>query len=194
MAHNQFGQLRKEMELLDSAGNDIFIHIDRKAKDFRPDDFKCVCKHSKVTFVPRMSVRWGGRSQIEVEYMLLEHAVKEGYAYYHLLSGADLPIKSNEEINAWFEQVEGKSAIDFCDVFDEARVRVFHPFPALTRMDAFRKISKASGMLQRLLGIWRWKGVVLAKGANWFSITNELAVYVLSNPFIVDAIYARLKQ
>ena len=179
IAHNQFDLLKKEVELLDCAGNDIFIHIDKKAKDFCEDNFKGICKHSKVTFVPRIDVRWGGLSQVEVEYILLEYAAKGGYDYYHLLSGADMPIKSNEEINAWFEQIAGKSSIGFCDVFDEGRVRLFHPFPGLTRTK-FKKVSELFCRLQLLLGIRRLKGIDLAKGDNWFSITHELAEYALS--------------
>ena len=109
IAHNQFALLRKEIDLLDCPENDIFIHIDKKAKGFCEDDFKDICKHSKVTFVPRIDVRWGGLSQVEVEYLLLEYAVKGKYDYYHLLSGVDLPIKSNEEISNWFKEIGGGS-------------------------------------------------------------------------------------
>ena len=81
IAHNQFGLLKKEVELLDCKGNDIFIHIDRKAKGFCEGDFEGICKYSKLTFVPRVDVRWGELSLVEAEYILLEYAVKGGYDY-----------------------------------------------------------------------------------------------------------------
>ena len=138
-----------------------------------------MCKYSKVTFVPRISVQWGGLSQVEAEYVLLEYAIKGGYDYYHLLSGVDLPIKSNREIDIWFEQIAGKSSIGFCEIFDEGRVRLYHPFPGLTRTK-LKIISKLFCHFQRLIGIQRLRGVVLAKGDQWFSITNDLAEYVIS--------------
>ena len=179
IVHNQFELLKKEIELLDYKGNDIFIHIDRKVKDFCRSDFEGVGKYSKLTFVPRIDVQWGELSQVEAEYILFENAIKGGYDYYHLLSGVDIPIKSNEEINAWFEQLAGKSSIGFCDVFDEGRVRLFHPFPGMTRTK-FRRMSRWFCRLQCILGINRLKGVTLAKGDNWFSITHELAEFIIS--------------
>ena len=34
IAHTQFGQLKKLLRMLDDGRNDIYVHIDSKAKDF----------------------------------------------------------------------------------------------------------------------------------------------------------------
>lgn len=39
---------------------------------------------------------------------LLEQAYIEGCDYYHIISGADLPLKNNKEIDLFFEENKGK--------------------------------------------------------------------------------------
>ena len=57
-----------------------------------------------MTYVDRVPVNWGG-SQIRAELSLLKCAVKKKYDYYHLVSGADLPIKTQDEIHQFFVMV-----------------------------------------------------------------------------------------
>lgn len=42
---------------------------------------------------------------------LLEQAYIEGYDYYHIISGVDLPLKNNKEIDLFFEENKGKEFI-----------------------------------------------------------------------------------
>lgn len=47
----------------------------------------------------------GGGEVVKCELDLLKYAVKnEKYGYYHLLSGHDLPIKSQDVIHKWFDE------------------------------------------------------------------------------------------
>lgn len=47
----------------------------------------------------------GGIEVVKCELDLLKYAVKnEKYGYYHLLSGHDLPIKSQDVIHKWFDE------------------------------------------------------------------------------------------
>ena len=50
LAHKNFTQLRKLVELLDDSRNDIFIHVDKKAR-FNPDEWKDACKYSSLSFI-----------------------------------------------------------------------------------------------------------------------------------------------
>ena len=43
MAHNNFGILEKLLMLLDDQRNDIYIHIDKKVKDFDFHYFSYIC-------------------------------------------------------------------------------------------------------------------------------------------------------
>ena len=49
LAHKNFGQLRKLVELLDDPRNDIFIHVDGRA-DFDPAGWDKVCRYSALKF------------------------------------------------------------------------------------------------------------------------------------------------
>ena len=98
IAHNDFPLLQKLITLLDDPCNDIYLHIDKKADKSNIPDFST--KHSKLQTIPSITVNWGGHSQIFCELNLLKCATQNVYYYYHLLSGADLPIKNNRYIQA----------------------------------------------------------------------------------------------
>ena len=57
---------------------------------------------------------WGGYSQIRSELILFQSAWEHGYEYYHLISGVDLPIKTQDEIHEFFREHYGKEFIYFC--------------------------------------------------------------------------------
>ena len=104
MAHNQFDLLKKIISLLDFEGHDFYIHIDKKSVDFNLSDFEGAAKKSNIIFIDRRDTVWGGYSGIETELALLEKAAKGDYSYFHLISGADMPLKPAKEIYEFFEQ------------------------------------------------------------------------------------------
>ena len=90
MAHNEPEILRKLISLLDDVRNDIYLHIDKKTDMAIFGNIET--KYSKVTYVRRNNVYWGGLSQIRCELTLFEEAARNGhYGHYHLLSGILLP-------------------------------------------------------------------------------------------------------
>lgn len=194
MAHNEFYILEKLVQLLDYKDNDLFIHIDKKVRDFDFDKFRSLVKVSNVYFIDRMDVRWGTNTQINCELELLAYALQKGdYDYFHFLSGVDLPIKSQREIHSFFEKNKGKEFIHYFShqpITNDRieRVKYYHLFCRNLRSHSeFKK--KLSQKLyykllkyERILKINRIKGKEkdFYHGANWFSITHELASYVVS--------------
>ena len=185
IAHTQPELLKKLLKKLDDERNDIYLHIDSKAKDYPLDEIAAVVKKSKCIFTERTDVKWGSYSQIHCEMILLKEAVKEEHAYYHLLSGMDLPIKSQDEIHAFFEMHEGLEFVDedLPKISEAAlsRVKYTHKFygKAGTMADVLGALSSKG---QKLLGVDRTKkyeGIVFQKGRNWFSITHGLAKRVV---------------
>ena len=83
----------------------------KKSKSFSEKDFSNLTAESKVYFFQKYEVFWGGFSQVQVELFLLEKAYQQKYDYYHLVSGADLPLKSNRKIDTFFEKNQGKEFI-----------------------------------------------------------------------------------
>lgn len=185
MAHHQFDFLKELLAALDHERNDIYLHIDQKVSDFDFPAFSRVVQKSGLYFTQRLKVHWGGYSQTACELTLLKTALPGRYAYYHLLSGSDFPLKPQEEIHRFFEEHAGQEFLHFDSPQVPPKVR-----ERITLYHFFREsscpLAEPTDMLltrlQRLLGINRLKGepVTLQKGANWFSITHAFAAYVLS--------------
>lgn len=196
MAHTRFNQVTKLLELLDDEENDIYIHIDQKVSDavriFKEMLLPKV-KKSKVFFVNQHNIMWGGESQIETELELLKAAIKRKYDYYHLLSGMDLPIKTQKEIQEFFENNKGKEFIHFganedakkrCQYYWFYQEKLGNMANANKSKKLFNKLRLLSIFGQKLIGIDRVKKYsvykTIAVGSQWFSITDSLARYVVS--------------
>lgn len=185
MAHTQPELLKKLLKLLDDERNDIYLHIDSKAKDYPLDEVASVLQKSTCTFTERTDVKWGSYSQINCEMVLLKEATKTEHAYYHLLSGMDLPIKSQDEIHDFFEKYDGFEFVDedLPQISEAAlsRVKYAHKFygKAGSAKDVLGALASKG---QKLLGVDRTKkygGIIFQKGRNWFSITHGLAKLVV---------------
>lgn len=195
MAHNNFFQLQTLLSLLDDDRNDIYLHIDRKSADFSPDMVST--RHSRLILVDRMGVYWGGHSQIQCELLLLKAALPGNYRYYHLLSGVDLPLKTQEEIHSFFRANDGTEFLEFHKDANEDkglfdfRCCYYHPLQNLagsSRKLIHRILRKADWGIMNLQKWMNWKRpeiVPLYKGANWFSITHGLAQYVVSREKLI---------
>lgn len=177
LAHKNPGQLEKLLSVLDEPGNDIYLHIDRKAA-FGYEGFKV--RNATLEFInPRIRVTWGGESIVRVEMALLEAAVRKPHAYYHLLSGLDLPLKSNRETVAFFEENAGKEFLDLWKMPDHTKKRVeyFTPFPEGFHFFLTNWLNHA---FKAIFPIRINKGTEFFQGSQWFSITDGFARYVVS--------------
>lgn len=194
IAHNNWWQLKKLIHLLDDDSHDIYIHIDKKSDSFIEEDFLSVVNHSKIYFFQEYKVYWGGVSQIEVELFLFEMAHKKKYDYYHLISGADLPLKSNCEINAFFEKNKGKEFILYDnekllnDPEISRRTKYYHFLQNYRRRytqkwknEFFTFCERVLLMFQMILLIDRVKDEdwTIKYGSNWVSITNNLVEEII---------------
>ena len=115
---------------------------------------------------------------------MLEAATSVGhYLFYHLLSGEDLPIKSQDEIHRIFNAREGIEFVRYAS----------QPINCLTRVYGHRlwnRLDKKRNQrfLLRLDALWsifehclwsRYDCYRYQKGDNWFSIGDKFARYVL---------------
>lgn len=191
MAHNCKEQLINLIKLLDDPDNDLYIHIDRKVHLVDNIELISTCKYSKVCILRSVNVSWGAYSQIECELALLREAAKEEHLYYHLISGTDLPVKTNEEIHKFFLQNQGKEFVHFQDKYVKKttinHVKYYHFLQEYANSFSpfFNKIVRGAEHvligLQKVMHVNRCTSLkVFQKGANWFSITNSLALFVIS--------------
>lgn len=190
IAHNKFNQLKKLLQVLDDPRNDLFIHIDKKSlHNFCLDDVKQILKYSKIYLIENpVSVIWGSESQIVAELLLLKKATNTNqYDYYHLLSGIDFPLKSQEYIHNFFDNNKGKEFIEYCFNNNiEKRIQYYYFFnkfigkPNTIPKKIVNIIEKISIKIQEVLNLKRYPNKIFYKGANWFSITDKCARYIIN--------------
>lgn len=195
IAHNNFYILEKLLLLIDDERNDIFLHIDKKVKGFNFDYFKSLLKFSNLYFVNRINIGWGSFSMIEAELNLYKSAINVNYKYYHLLSGVDLPIKSQNYIHDFFEKNNG---IEFLtclkDEFTEKqnivdRISKYYLFQQFGRSSKFVNIANEIFIkIQKLLNINRYNNnFKIYYGSNWASLTHKSVEFLISQEkFIYD--------
>ena len=184
LAHNEFGLLQTLVSCLDDARNDIYVHIDRKVASLP----SLQAAAAGLTLIDRrIDVRWGDYSMVEAEYALFEAALARGpYAYYHLLSGVDLPLKSQDYIHRFFAARQGREFIGYSltSLTPELsqRMQRWHLFPRhfSRHRNGYSVVRALFVRLQKVLGIRRNRQVDFKKGTQWVSITQALAEYVLA--------------
>jgi hypothetical protein len=192
IAHKNDKTFKTLIEMLDYKDNDIFIHMDAKLEGYRPAATEKLAKKSRVFHAERTDVHWGGYSQINAEMVLLKKATETGkYDYYHLISGEDLPIKTQKQIHEFFDKNKGKEFVTFYKgkFQDEYRVRYWYPF----QEKLGRKIphfTRVFALAQRPF-VHRNKGIKFQKGTNWFSITDDFARYVVSQEDWVKRVFRK---
>lgn len=200
IAHNQFEILEKLILLLDDNRNDIYIHIDKKVTKFNNNYFLKLAKKSNIYFIQREDVNWGGYSLVNVEIMLLKSAIQYNYEYYHLISGVDLPIKTQDEIHNFFIENRGKEFIHFDSLIlsenEYDRIRYYYFVQdKISNRNSFKKflryIERVGIIFQKVAKINRMKNfnIRLGKGAQWFSITNDFAKYIVKNEPLIKSIF-----
>ena len=197
MAHTQPELLKELLRRVDDEKNDIYLHIDSKAKNYPITDVTSVLKKSSCVLTERMDVQWGSDSQIHCEMILLKEAVKTEHSYYHLISGMDLPIKSQDEIHAFFDQYDGLEFVDedLPQISEAAlsRVKYYHRYYG--KAGSLKDILGAmETKMQKLLGVNRLKfekNTVFQKGRNWFSISHGLAKLVVEKEDWIRRVFAK---
>lgn len=191
LAHEDTAVLRRLLSLIDHERNDIFIHLDKNSKNIRIADVLNYVKKSKVNISRKYRVHWGTNSIALATLEILKKASKGQYNYYHVISGADLPIKNKEELWEFFEKHEGKEFIHFgTEQYQKdisCRYNQYHFFSKQLGRKRDKKfwvdMETYSLAIQRRLHIDRTKKVSFRfyGGANWVSITNGLAQYIVKN-------------
>ena len=181
MVHHEFEILQRLLTALDDERNDLYIHVDKQV-DTLP--LLITKKAGLMVLENRVRVYWGDVSQIAAELLLFEAAFKNGpYAYHHVLSGVDMPLKSQDYIHNFFALHQGKEFIGFTQGNQaeqiDRKVRRYHLFPRHFRskqqpLDVGRAFLRALCLrLQYLSGYRRHAQVTFKKGTSWISVTSE---------------------
>lgn len=120
LAHQNPKQLGKLIKVLQDTNTMFFIHLDKKANFIH---FKHVQEQENVFFIKRRVLcNWGGFSLVKATYNTLYEAhnylESKSLKSYHcvLLSGQDLPLKSNEEIHKFLENNKESSFFNYWEL------------------------------------------------------------------------------
>lgn len=192
IAHNQPWLLQTLVNLIDDVRNDIFITIDSRTDI---NIFKNIKAHnSSLFFTPQSNNRWGSIKQIETEFLLFETSQNHGnYSYYHLLSGQDLPIKSQDYIHQVCDKLQGKEFVGFEKESQQSlkgldnKTKYFYILQDHFRCSNIfekiivRLIQKSSLSLQKVFRVRRKYKLEFKKGPNWVSITDEFCKYLVKH-------------
>lgn len=199
IAHNNRKILEVLLSMLDDKRNDIYLHVDARSNLL--DNLNVSLKFSHLYILKeRIKVYWGTINQIKTEYALFKQAYSNGpYSYYHLLSGVDLPIKSQDYIHKFMDDknmefigfAQGKQAEEDC----KQKVQKFFLFTKFVRTNNFL-CNKIAGFINTRLSDFIYRigfrneyGGVLRKGPNWVSITQQCMTYILRMEKIVLSEY-----
>ena len=168
--------------------NVILIHVDKKADI---EDF-LILEKSNVFLIPnRVEVDWGSVSQIESMLELMRFSLKFQYDFFFLLSGDDIPLKTNSELRDFLSTFFDYNFIAFDKKMTyervEGRVKYTHP-SALFQRD--------SKLLNRLIRKYfsltknvffknesfeqnKYRLPRLYKGTNWLGLKIDSIKYIL---------------
>jgi hypothetical protein len=196
LAHEHPAQLGRLVARIACEHAHVFIHVDAKAaiEPFR----QAVGARPNVSFVQdRVRVEWAGYSIVEAILRTLRTAMKADFRYCLLISGADYPLKSNEDLLAFFSNAN-EEYITFWRLAD--RPSWMHKVQYHYWIDRIPMREWAAGTEPRY---WRrlfWgrffkyrrfmpkrrflPGMVAYGGPDWWSLSRACAQYVLD---FVDA-------
>lgn len=152
---------------------------------------------AKLYIIPNpIKLYWGDISLVEAEFTLLETASANGkYAYYHLLSGVDLPLKNQNYIHDFFDRHAGQEFVEYWHSPEhqkdlDRKVSRYYLFTkSLRPNDRWHAFTMPFYnfvlILQKLLHFHRKHEVGFQKGSQWFSITNDFCQYLLKEKAFV---------
>lgn len=198
IAHNEYPVLQVLLSMLDDERNDIYLHIDKRATELREQisTFKMQKAGFYVLKNP-IKVYWGDISQVKVEYLLFETALANGpYAYYHLISGTDLPIKTQDYIHEFFNQHSDKEFVGFWQDKSHQRDlerKVFHYYLFTKRiknrghvLHGLTSLCRNLALIfQKIIHYRRAYTFEFKKGPQWISLTHDSCLLLLKYKDVV---------
>ncbi len=184
MAHGNWSQLQLLLDMIDDRRNDIYLHIDKKVE---VNYNKCggVCtRYSQLIIVKSTDVRWSDVSLSDAEVKLYNAVVESGVQYnrIHLISGADLPLVSQDEMHRFFldnhkEYIDIRNERQF-----EKRLKYYHFFVRYRRNNPMVDFCRRILLLFQLPFVNRRRSSQLkyAYGSEWCSLTYKAVKTIIA--------------
>ena len=149
----------------------FYVHMDAKS-DYFPDA-KTAQLANVFLLKDRVSVRWGGFSQIEATLKLFETAfANEDNAYFHLLSGEDVVLQPFEVIEKQWQQRFGFQAMMTCEMAPQYAYRFIMDSPHADSNWQRQLTGKIITKLQQGVAKVKPYHSAIYFGSQWFSVTR----------------------
>lgn len=191
LAHKNEEQIDKLINHL-ASDFDVYMHIDKKSNVF-------ISSKQNIHVYKEYKTYWGSVNLVKATLLLLNEAFRNDYDRYVLISGQDLPIKSNKEIKDYFENNTNNYIETFkmpykFGNFDSsmARVTKYWPVQNFRWKDGKNFIHKIIYKIKKkLLNIpvnfkMRKLDYNFYGGSQWFNLTNwcvkKMLSYIENNP------------
>lgn len=175
LAHTNPKQLKRLLNILH---NDIFVHIDKKAKI---EDY--YVKEENIIYIQnRVNVNWGGYSMVQATLNLINESYKnKKYDYFTLLSGLDYPIKDENSFNKYLKMHYPCNYIEYSKINDNNDILKNR----YLKYKLFDKRTYITRFIQKLFNyIYSsrkpYKNLVMYKGSQWWCLSREGIEYVLN--------------
>ncbi|MDB5157364.1 MAG: hypothetical protein JWR50_2071 [Mucilaginibacter sp.] len=205
IAHKNIEQIATFINLV-TRKNDrsfCFLHLDDNLGNGEYTDSikKLIDTPNYQILENRVAISWGGFNMVEASLRLIKAAVsfsKKEFDYLALVSGADLPLKSNEFINDFLSQNSGNEYLQHFEVtpyshwsgnggLDRTNFYWFMDDIGFLESQKLYYAQKTTGNLYRPLPQPLEK---LYGGSQWWTLTRACAAYILQfitqNPAVKD--------
>lgn len=193
MAHGNWEQLQMLINALDDERNDIFLHIDKKALNSYQQFGGGKSKQSPIYLIKSYDVRWSDISQTNAELALFQKVVDSGNVYerVHLISGSDLPLRSQNYIHDFFRRKNEEYLVVHTSNDFSIRIKYYHFFVRLRRKHKVFDVLRRILLLMQLPFVNRLKNCPLpyAWGTNWCSLTMKAVKYLCDHKDICRSIF-----
>ena len=149
----------------------FYVHMDAKSRDFPKTDLANLA--NVVLLSDRVSVRWGGFSQIEATLKLFETAfANEDNAYFHLVSGEDVVLQPFEVIEKQWQQRFDFQAMMTCEMAPQYAYRFIMDSPHADSNWQRQLTGKIITKLQKAVAKVKPYHSPIYFGSQWFSVTR----------------------
>jgi hypothetical protein len=186
LAHKNEQQVQRLIDTLDDKKSTFFLHVDRKVSitEFK----KIFSNDTRVHFVQRVKTEWGGFGLVDATLNAMSDVRKSGdFDKIILLSGQDYPIKSNEEIDQYFQHSRYNI---FMDHFPLPNHRKWGPGGGMYRVNKYffglsfikKYLAKVANFLATFIPFLNRKlakGIEPFSGSQWWAMDMRALNYVL---------------
>lgn len=182
IAHKNFKQIEILISLLDDIRNDIYLLIDKKSANITEFEEP---KNSNLYILPSIPIYWGDYSLVQATLDLFKASVtKRSYSYYHLISGQDLPLVTQDEIHLFFDSNPDKIFITFSamsnsnKLADRTKTHLFRKSYRTSNKNFFWKFYRKLEMAWLPLLKTRYR--TQQHSSQWVSLDQETVKTIIS--------------